>query len=155
MASIPATSGSVSNPVYTAAPAATSSSANPYNLTTSDFINMMVTQLKNQDPTQPMSNAELMQQMSQIGQLQSTSQLQTTLTAFGLQTQIGGAAGLIGKTVQGIDASNNTIKGVVNSVSVSGNTVSLMLDSGQSLPFSGVTAIAPTSTAAAAATPAA
>ena len=48
-------------------------------LQTEDFIKMMVTQLQNQDPMKPASNQELMQQMSQISSMQSSSSLQTLL----------------------------------------------------------------------------
>ena len=65
-------------------------------LQASDFINLLITQLKNQDPTQPMSNSELLQQVSQIGQLQSQTALQTTLQGLALQNQIGSASNLIG-----------------------------------------------------------
>jgi len=79
----------------------TSSASNPYNLTSADFVKMMITQLQNQDPLQPESNDQLMSQMNQIGQLQSNSMMQDTLKGLGLQTQIGSASSLIGKMVEG------------------------------------------------------
>lgn len=108
-----------------------------------DFIKMMITQLQNQDPLQPTSNQDLLAQMSQIGQLQTSTQLQTVLTGLSLQTQIGSASSLIGKTVQGMDTNNNTIHGLVTSVKVQSDGVSLELDSGQSLSLSRVTSISP------------
>ena len=48
-------------------------------LKTEDFIKMMVTQLQHQDPLEPAKNQELLAQMSQIGQLQSQTLLQTDL----------------------------------------------------------------------------
>jgi flagellar basal-body rod modification protein FlgD len=131
------TSGSSSN---TSSSSATTA-ANPYNLQPSDFIKLMVTQLENQDPTQPTSNQDLLAQMSQIGQLQSSTQLQTTMQSVTLQTQIGSASALIGKNVSGIDSSNNTSSGVVNSVSVASGTVTLNLDNGDSMPLSGLASI--------------
>ena len=88
-------------------------------LTPNDFINLMVTELENQDPTQPESNDELLSQMSQIGQLESSDSLQSTLSGLASQNQIGAASSLIGKSVQGMDSGNNTVSGVVSSVSVS------------------------------------
>jgi flagellar basal-body rod modification protein FlgD len=126
------------------------SAANPYNLQPADFIQLMVTQLQNQDPTQPTSNQDLLAQMSQIGQLESSDQLQTTMQSVTLQTQVGSASALIGKSVSGIDSSNNTISGVVNSVSVAGGNVSLNLDSGASMALTGLSSI--TSTASTTAT---
>jgi flagellar basal-body rod modification protein FlgD len=114
-----------------------------YNLKPEDFIKMMVTQLQNQDPLQPTSNQDLLGQMSQIGQLQTSTQLQTVLQGLGLQTQIGSASSLIGKNVEGMDQDNNTIHGLVTSVKVQSDGVSLELDSGQSLSLSRVTSISP------------
>lgn len=113
-----------------------------------DFIKMMVTQLQHQDPMQPTSNQDLLAQMSQIGQLESSTQLQTALQSFSLQTQIGSASALIGKAVQGLDDSNNPIQGVVNSVQVQNNGVSLQLDSGATLGLGRVTSISGAPTAA-------
>jgi flagellar basal-body rod modification protein FlgD len=110
-------------------------------LNVNDFINMMVTQLQNQDPLSPESNSDLMQQMSQIGQLQNSSQLQTTLTNLGLQTNLAAAGNLIGKTVQGLDSTGAQQQGIVNSVKVVNNSVSLELDNGVELSMSNVTAI--------------
>jgi flagellar basal-body rod modification protein FlgD len=119
---------------------------NPYNLTPENFIQLMVTQLQNQDPTQPTSNQDLLAQMSEIGQLESSTQLQSTMSSVTLQTQVGSASSLIGKSVTGVDTNNNAIKGVVNSVSVAGGNVSLNLDSGSSLALSGLSTITTTST---------
>lgn len=116
-------------------------------LSPSDFLNLMVTQLQNQDPTQPTSSSDLLAQMSQIGQLQSANSLQTAMQGISLQNSIGAASSLIGKNVQGMDINNNTITGVVNSVKVANNAVSLELDNGQELDITRVTTIAPGPTA--------
>jgi len=124
-------------------PLATAALPKGYNLNPADFIKMMVTQLQNQDPLQPASNEQLLSQVSQIGQLQATTQLQSVLQGLALQTQIGSASSLIGKTVQGLDSNRNAINGVVTSVQVQNNAVSLNLDNGQSLPLAQVTGISP------------
>ena len=121
----------------------TGTQAKGMQLNASDFIKMMVTQLQNQDPTQPASSDQLLAQMSQIGQLQSSTQLQTSLSGMVTQNQIGAAGNLIGKSVTGTDAQNNTVKGVVNSVRVVQNQVFLELDSGGELPMGNVATIAP------------
>jgi flagellar basal-body rod modification protein FlgD len=136
------TSGSTSN----SSSGSSATAANPYNMSPQDFMQLMVTQLQNQDPTQPTSNQDLLAQMSQIGQLESSTQLQTTMQSVTLQTQIGSASSLIGKTVTGVDASNNTSSGVVNSVSVAGGKVSLNLDSGDTMPLTGLASITSTAT---------
>jgi len=120
---------------------AATSAANPYNLQPSDFIQMMVTQLKEQDPLNPTNSQDLMSQMADIGQLESSTQMQTTMQSLTLQTQIGSAAALIGKSVTGIDAANNTVTGNVTAVQVAGGTVALTLDSGDSLSLNSVASI--------------
>src|ERR1700689_2380296 len=99
-------------------PAATVANPAAFILTPTDFLNMMVTQLQNQDPLNPTSSSDLLAQMSQIGQLQSSTTLQTTLQSFGLQTSLSSASSMTGKTVQGLDANNNPQSGVVTSVQV-------------------------------------
>ncbi len=106
-----------------------------------DFIKMMITQLQNQDPMEPAKNSELLAQMSQIGSLQSSTTLQESLKGIVLQNQIGGAGNLLGKMVQGMDAKNETIKGVVNSIRVEKDKVMLELDSGKTLAMDRVTNI--------------
>src|SRR5688500_9875795 len=90
-------------------------------LKTEDFIKMMLTQLQHQDPLEPAKNQELLAQMSQIGQLQTSNQLQQTLQGLALQNQLGAAGGLIGKLVQGLDLENEVVTGLVNSVRVESN----------------------------------
>ena len=114
-----------------------------YNLKTEDFINMMVVQLQNQDPMEPAKNQELLAQMSQIGQLQSSSQLQETLKSVMTQSSISSAGALIGKAVAGVLADGKTaVSGVVSSVRVIDGNVTLELDSGYALPMANVSGVA-------------
>jgi flagellar basal-body rod modification protein FlgD len=106
-----------------------------------DFIKMMVTQLQNQDPTDPEKNSELLAQMSQIGQLQTATELQDSMKSLVLQNSLGAAGNLIGKMVQGLDEDGSDMQGLVTSVHVENNEVSLELDSGKSLKLSRVTSI--------------
>jgi flagellar basal-body rod modification protein FlgD len=121
-------------------------------LKTEDFINLMITQLKNQDPTDPVKNQDLLAQMSQIGSLQASTSLQDSLKSLVMQNNLGSAGNLIGKTVQGMDDQNNTISGLVTSVQVQGDQVNLELDNGKNLQLGRVTAIMATPGQAAAAT---
>src|SRR5215471_14828921 len=90
-----------------------------------DFIKMMVTQLQNQDPTDPVKNQDLLAQMSQIGQLQSATDLQTSLKSLVLQNSLGSAGNLIGNTVEGLDDQGAPMKGLVSSVRVQDGNVML------------------------------
>jgi flagellar basal-body rod modification protein FlgD len=108
-----------------------------------DFIKMMITQLQNQDPLQPSSSDQLLAQMSQIGQLQSSTQLQDSLKGLVLQNQIGAAGNLIGKSVEGTNDQDQPITGIVDSVRVGQDGVYLELHNGQELSMAKVSKIAP------------
>ena len=123
-------------------PAQQSTSNSSSKLNTDDFINMMMTQLQHQDPLNPTTSDQLMSQMSQIGQLQSTSQLQTTLTGLATQTQIGAASSLMGKQVTGIDNDKNPVAGVVATVQVTSTGVNLQLQDGSTMALTNVSSIA-------------
>jgi flagellar basal-body rod modification protein FlgD len=112
-------------------------------LKSDDFIKLLITQLQNQDPTQPMKNEELLQQVSQIGSLQSQQQLTSSLQDMVMQNQLAAASGMIGKSVQGLDDYGDTIGGVVTSVKVVDKKVTLELDSGKNLQMSRVQTVSP------------
>jgi flagellar basal-body rod modification protein FlgD len=135
--------GMVTSPNFSRTPSGTQSKTNAnFDLKPMDFINMMVTQLQQQDPTKPADNSQLLAQMSQIGQLQASNTLTDSLKSMVLQNQIGSAGNMIGKSVQGLDDQNNNVGGVVNSVKVEGSDVFLELDNGNRLALARVTAIA-------------
>jgi flagellar basal-body rod modification protein FlgD len=84
----------------------------------STFLNLLVTQLENQDPTNPMSDSDFYAQIAQLGTVQGIN----TMTASMDNQQ---AVSLIGKTVTAVEpqdsdnvGTNQTITGVVQSVTV-------------------------------------
>ena len=113
-------------------------------LTVDDFTKMLVTELRNQDPTQPMSNTDLMNQVSQIQSIDANQQLTSTLQSVALGQSIASAGSLIGATVSGLDAQGNQVNGTVASVSISNGSATLNVGS-STLPLSNVTQISPTS----------
>jgi len=109
-----------------------------------DFLNLMIQQLQQQDPLNPTDSNALLSQMSQIGQLQSNTQLQQTLTQMGLQQAIGASGNLIGKSVRGLNADGVQVQGSVTSIKVVNQKVNLELDNGKELPMQNVIGIAAT-----------
>ncbi len=133
----------------------TQSKKNGFDLKAEDFIKMMVTQLQNQDPMEPAKNEQLLAQMSQIGQLQSSTQLQASLGKITLQNSLSAAGGMIGKMVSGKDTQGADLNGIVTSVKVADGQISLELDNGNNMKMENVLGIttaptAPTAPAAAA-----
>ncbi len=111
-------------------------------LTSDSFMKLMINQLQHQDPLNPTDSNQLLTQLSQISQLQSNTTLTSNLQTMTLQQSIGSAGNLIGKTVQGLDATGNSVNGTVTSVKVQNKSVYLELDSGQELPMENVINIA-------------
>jgi flagellar basal-body rod modification protein FlgD len=109
-------------------------------LSTADFTKMLVAQLQNQDPTSPVTNSELMQEVSQIRAIQSTDSLTSTLQSVLLGQNVATAGNLIGRAVKGKDAQGNDVSGTVNSVSISNGAATLNLGNA-TLPLANVTQI--------------
>ena len=87
-------------------------------LTMSDFIKMMVAELENQDPMNPMSNTEMLQQISQMRSITSNDQLSNSIASLTLGQTLSTASGLIGKTVTGMNSLDEEIEGKVDKVTI-------------------------------------
>ena len=109
-------------------------------LTPDDFLQMLITQLKNQDPVNPTSSDQILQQISEIDNIEATTNLSASLTAVATDQGFQTASGLIGKHVQGLDSGGNAISGTVDSVSFANGAASLNVGS-QTMPLSGVSSI--------------
>ena len=95
------------------------------NMTTSDFIKLMVTELQNQDPTSPMDNSQILQEVSQISAISSNNKLSSTLTSMQLQQDMTSGSVLLNQTITGLNASGTSITGKVDKVSVADSKVQL------------------------------
>jgi flagellar basal-body rod modification protein FlgD len=111
-------------------------------LSSGEFVKILVTELTNQDPFQPNDSAAILEQLSSLRSIESQNTLQSKLEDLVLQNQISQAGGLIGKVVQGLTESNDRIEGVVTAVRVVEGKAHLELDTGRTLPISRVEAIA-------------
>jgi flagellar basal-body rod modification protein FlgD len=63
------------------------------------FLKLLVTQLKNQDPMNPMENAELTSQLAQMSTVEGISKLNTTLAEMSRTSQMVQGASLVGRSV--------------------------------------------------------
>jgi len=82
-------------------------------LDSEDFLRLLITQLQNQDPTEPTSNEDLLNQISAMRSLQSNVQLSDSLQSLTSNQQLSTAASYIGKTITGIDTSDASVTGLV------------------------------------------
>ncbi|MGA2619060.1 MAG: flagellar hook capping FlgD N-terminal domain-containing protein [Thermoguttaceae bacterium] len=131
------------NSTTSAASATSSTAQDPFSsLGVQDFINMLVSELQNQDPMNPISNGEILQETSQIGAIESQDKLNTTLNSVLLGQNVTTANSLINQTIVGTDASGNSVTGQVNSVSIANGTATLNVGTSQ-VPLGNVTEILP------------
>jgi flagellar basal-body rod modification protein FlgD len=88
----------------------------------SAFLQLLTTQLSNQDPLNPMDDTQSVSQLAQFSALQASDNLQTSFANFQSNFAVLQSANLVGKnvTVNSTDASGNasTITGTVAYVSV-------------------------------------
>lgn len=98
-------------------------------LTMSDFIKMMVAELENQDPMNPMSNTEMLQQMSQMRSITANDRLTTSIESLTLGQALSTAAGLIGKTVTGVNTLGLSETGKVDKVTIESGEAKLYVGS--------------------------
>lgn len=107
------------------------------------YLQLLVTQLSNQDPLSPMDNGAMVAQLAQFSALE---QMQNLNDSFGElsgnvdQLNFLSAEGMLGRYVEGIDADSNVVKGLVKGVALKGSIVVLDVD-GKALPMSGVLVI--------------
>jgi flagellar basal-body rod modification protein FlgD len=138
-----------SNSASGASSSAASNAANPLgSLSPTDFLNLMIQELKNQDPTSPMDPSTIMQQLADMQSITATTGLTTSLNSVALEQSISSASLLIGSTVAGLDASGNKVSGNVDSVSMVNGAPQLNIGS-SALSLSNITSITPTGAAGA------
>jgi flagellar basal-body rod modification protein FlgD len=85
------------------------------------FLKLMITELQNQDPLNPLENSEILQQITQIREIEATGRLSDTLNAVLLGQNLNSASSMIGKHVRalaGQGGEGEEVEGVVDRVSV-------------------------------------
>ena len=82
------------------------------------FLGLLITELQNQDPLNPMDNAQMLAQIGQIRQIGSTNKLTDTLSTLAIGQELSMASGLIGKEVSALDVNAKDVTGIVDRVAV-------------------------------------
>ncbi len=110
-------------------------------VSTNQFMQLLITQLKNQDPTQPVDSTQTLSQLAQFSTLEQISNLNTTETQNGNYSLISENAGLIGKTVTTTGTGSAAgVSGTVSAVTITNGKAYLDIN-GQSVDASTVTQI--------------
>lgn len=103
------------------------------------FLMLMLEQLKNQDPMNPMDNSEMLAQQAQFTQLTELQKLNETMNQSNMIQQ---ANSLVGKTVQIVDPNNpaRLITGLVTSANFTSDSATITVN-GKEYPLGLVAAI--------------
>ena len=70
-------------------------------LTADDFMTLLIAQLQNQDPSEPVSNENLLDQLATMRALQADVELEAVLEGNAGAADLSTAAGFLGKEVRG------------------------------------------------------
>ena len=100
------------------------------------FFQLMIAELQNQDPLNPLENDELLAQISQIREVGATEKLTETLDSVLLGQNIASATSLIGADIQALSDDGQRVEGIVERVSIEGGRPTLHLElNSVALPF--------------------
>lgn len=114
------------------------------------FLQLLVTQMQNQDPLDPIDNSEMIAQLAQLSSLEQMENLNSSFEALGerMEFLVGNtdqlnfisAQSLLGKYVQGLNIDGELTEGQVDSVTLDGSIIVLSVD-GEYVPMTTVLAI--------------
>ncbi|RCW53366.1 flagellar hook capping FlgD N-terminal domain-containing protein [Halanaerobium sp. ST460_2HS_T2] len=104
------------------------------------FFKLLITQLQNQDPLNPMQDREFISQMAEFSSLEKTEKLYSLLENKLSSNQVIDNSNLIGKeitaSVEGVE-----LKGVVEAVKSSKDKVLAVLDTGSEIEINKITQV--------------
>jgi len=107
------------------------------------FLQLLVLELQNQDPLEPVNNSEMIAQLAQFSALEGMEKLNSSFELIsGNVDQLNfiSAQGLIGKYVEGVNDNGEVTVGMVDSVYLDGSIVVLNVD-GEIVSMSNVLSI--------------
>lgn len=96
-----------------------------------DFLLLFMESLKNQDPMSPMDNAQMMQQLSQLGQMEAVANLKIAVDEMkesSLRNQINEGATLLGKNVVAYDTTGEAIIGVPSAYRINDGIIEYLVN---------------------------
>lgn len=117
---------STSKSSSTSSTTTTSSNSVDYNT----FLQLLVAEMKNQDPTNPMDTSQYMSQFAQLSTVEQAMQTNTKLDSLLSSQSLSQADGLIGKTVSFTDSTGASFSGKVKSISINTNGAIATLEDG-------------------------
>lgn len=105
-----------------------------------DFMMLLLTQLKHQDPLKPMDDQALMTHFTQLNSLEELQGIHKKINLLTDRDSLTEAAGLIGKTVTVSDPSGQQVTGPMSSVSQLGEELMLTIE-GKDYPLAALISV--------------
>jgi flagellar basal-body rod modification protein FlgD len=108
-----------------------------------DFMTLLLAQLKNQDPLEPMDSTAMMSQLAQLNSLNALLAIQSSLDELNKSQSMSYASSLLGKTITAIPDVNDTssaITGVVTSMLTENGKTTVQVD-GNDIDISSIVAV--------------
>lgn len=96
----------------------TGSSSTAGQLGKNDFLNLLAAQLRQQNPLDPVDNAQFMAQTAQFNTLEQLQKMNETLEAAMGMNALSQASTLIGRQVIALNTDNTRIEGIVKEVTL-------------------------------------
>ncbi len=109
-----------------------------------EFLNIILTELTNQDPLAPNDTQALLEQLSSLRNIESQLSLEKSLEKLVLQNSLSQAGSLIGKTVEGTGDDGQKLTGTVRSVRINDGETTLQLDTGRQVKLTALSLISNT-----------
>src|SRR4051812_29708077 len=94
------------------------------------FLQLLVTQLKNQDPTAPTDSTAFMSQLASFSNVEQAVQMNAKFDSLLQMNRLSQADGMIGRTASSTDGATS---GIVKSVRIDSSGVVATLDTGDTL----------------------
>jgi flagellar basal-body rod modification protein FlgD len=108
-----------------------------------DFLKILIAQLQNQDPLNPMEDKEFISQMASFSSLEQMTNMSTQLSDF-IQLQVNDGilkySEMIGKQVEW-ESSEGKSSGIVKSIKQTGADIILEMQDGQEVPSALITKV--------------
>lgn len=132
----------LTNVMETSQPVASTRQFANSELTGTDFLRLMIEQLAHQDPLDPVKNETLLAQVSAIKNMETLSNLDSTMKGMTFHQKVASGGALIGRLVSGVSNAGANVSGLIVSVSVSSTSgVNLITDAGDRINVDSVISI--------------
>lgn len=122
----------MTSPVGLPAPYSSSPSTLPTSSSTQDyksqFLQLLLTQLKNQDPTQPFDSQKMLAQQAEFASLEQMQNLNTNFVTLMAMQNVSQGTNLIGKTVKATDDNGVAVNGQVTGIKFEGGASILKVE---------------------------